>query len=69
MQTHFYTMKKTLGRDRAVGLSLFALVPLLEPWLLKFVQLWRTSNLLGQELVSDYVAKYVPTSERQRWFK
>jgi hypothetical protein len=62
-------MKKALGRDRAVGLSLFALVPLLEPWLLTFVQLWRTSSLLGQELVADFVSKYVPPAERQRWFK
>ncbi len=46
-----------------------ALVPLLEPWLLTFVQLWRTSSLLGQELVSDYVSKYVASGERQRWFK
>lgn len=69
MQTHFYTMKKVLGRDRAVVLSLFGLIPWVEPWLLKFVQLWRTSNVLGQELVTDYVTKYVSTSDKSKFYK
>lgn len=62
-------MKKVLGRDRAVGLSLFGLIPWVEPWLLKFVQLWRTSNVLGQELIIDYVSRYVSPAERSRFYK
>lgn len=45
LQTHFLTMKKAMGRDRAIVLSLFGLVPYVEPWLLRFVQLWRSSNI------------------------
>ena len=62
-------MKKVLGRDRSIVLSLFGLIPWVEPWLLKFVQLWRTSNVLGQELVVDYVSKYVAPAERSRFYK
>ena len=69
LQTHFYTMKKVLGRERAIGLSLFGLIPYFEPWLLKFVQLWRTSNILGQELIVDYVSRYIPGPERSRFYK
>lgn len=69
LQTHFYTMKKVLGRERSLVLSLFGLIPWIEPWLLKFVQLWRTSNVLGQELVVDYVARFVDVNERSKFYK
>ena len=62
-------MKKVLGRDRAVILALLGLVPYLEPWILKFVQIWRASNLLGQELLTDYLSACVPSLERGAFLK
>lgn len=62
-------MKKILGRDRAVVLSLLGVVPYLEPWILKFVQIWRASNLLGQELLADYLKFCVPPSSQSAFLK
>lgn len=62
-------MKQALGRDRAIVLSLFGLLPYADHWVLQSVQLWRSSIVLGQELISYYTHVFIPPSQRAAFFK
>ena len=69
MQVHMVTGRKLVGPKRAAVLSLVAMLPLLEHWTLRIVEVWRAANILGGELLSDYLSRSVPHAERKHWWR
>ncbi|KAK9863270.1 hypothetical protein WJX84_009069 [Apatococcus fuscideae] len=66
---HMITWSKLVGPKRAAILSAVALLPFLEHWALRVVEIWRAANLLGQELLGDYISRSVPYAERKKWWR
>ncbi|KAK9811800.1 hypothetical protein WJX72_010339 [[Myrmecia] bisecta] len=60
---HFLSSAKALGPRRAAVISGLALYPPLAPWVLRLVDIYRLSRVLGAELLQDYTRTMVPDTD------
>lgn len=60
----FFSAERLLGTERALLLAALALLPGLQWPVIQFLDLWRTSLAVGQELLSGALAGFrlVPSS-------
>ncbi|CAL5222653.1 g5049 [Coccomyxa viridis] len=67
--TQFLNMLECMSMPQAVILAALGFVGPLQWWTFQFVRLWRTSRLLGEELVEEWVARVVPPGQRDSWYR
>lgn len=63
------TWRKLVGPRRAAVLAAVAMLPFLEHWALRVVEVWRAAHILGEELLGDYISRSVPHAERKQWWR
>lgn len=67
--THYMTMNRLLGPRRAAICSLVALIDPIEPFVVKFIEVWRASRILAPEVLEPYLAHNVPHADRAAFFR
>ncbi|KAL0031129.1 hypothetical protein WJX77_005072 [Trebouxia sp. C0004] len=66
---HYLTMNKNLGPRRAAILSLVALYSPVEPFVIKFVEVWRASRILAPEILDPYLSHTIPHQDRAAFLR